>query len=81
MPRAFAVFPVVSENVKLTAISNTELCSQLSTELQNTQLFKEKHVPSIATRRKYRKYDKIEVSLRKLIFQEKGLESLSYSKK
>ena len=69
-PRALAVFPVVSENVESTAISNTELCSQLSIEIQNTKLFKEKQVPSRTTLRKYRAYDKIEVSLSKQFFQE-----------
>ena len=69
MPRAFAVFPVVSEIVKSSEISNVELCCQLSDEVKNTQVAKERQVPPKASLKKFRAHDKIEVSLRKMILK------------
>ena len=83
MPRAIAVFPVVSENViKLEPLDN-ELCHQLSKEAEKVKSTSYEHSQKISRseQNKYRKYEKVEVSLRKIIFQDKALESLLFSRK
>ena len=81
MPRAIAIFPVVFENVSKPNMSNIELCNQLDDEVKKIEQNQKTQPPSKATQNKYRAYDKIEISLRKIIFQEKALESLLFSRK
>ena len=83
MPRAIAVFPVVSENViKLEPLDN-ELCHQLAKEAEKVKSTSYEHSQKISRseQNKYRKYEKVEVSLRNIILQDKALESLLFSKK
>ena len=66
MPRAVAVFPVVSENVTKFKASEKQLCRQLEKQsIEQSELN-----PTKSDENKYRKYDKIEVDLRKFIFNE-----------
>ena len=79
-PRAVAVFPVVSSNLpnlqKKPNQNQTDICDQLSMDEGASRYSKIKRTEI----RKYRAYDKIEVNLRKLIFGEKALESLLFSR-
>ena len=70
MPRAIAVFPVVSKNIGNTTL--TELCRKLENQIQmdeseNQNQLKLKRVTR-TEQNKYREYEKIEVNLRKMIF-------------
>ena len=76
MPRAIAVFPVVSENVTKFKTSKKQFCRQLEKQsIEQTEIN-----PTKSDENKYRKYDKIEVDLRKLIFNKKALQSLLFSR-
>ena len=77
MPRALAVFPVISKNIG-TDQNNNHLRKQLP---QINSLTSENQKPKRSEENKYREYDKIEVDLRKLIFKNKALESLLFSRK
>ena len=83
MPRAIAVFPVVSKNIFRKNSAETELHNQLNLEIEKDKI--ESRLPtqdlSRTVQNKYREYEKIELSLRKLVFKEKSLESLLYSRK
>ena len=83
MPRAIAVFPVVSKNIGNT--TSIELCRQLEDQFKKDKPEKLKQLKHKRVTRteqnKYREYEKIEVNLRKMIFQEKALESLLFSRK
>ena len=77
MPRALAVFPVVSKNIGSDQ-NNNHLYSQLP-QINSSTTKNQK--PTRTEQNKYREYDKIEVDLRKLIFKNKELESLLFSRK
>ena len=77
MPRALAVFPVVSKNIGSDQ-NNNHLYSQLP-QINSSTTKNQK--PTRTEQNKYREYDKIEVDLRKLIFKNKALESLLFSRK
>ena len=77
MPRALAVFPVVSKNIGSDQ-NNNHLYSQLP-QINSSTTKNQK--PTRTEQNKYREYDKIEVDLRKLIFKNKALESLLLGRK
>ena len=83
MPRAIAVFPVVSKNIG--NMNSTELCRQLENQIEKSELDDLNQLINKRVNRteqnKYREYEKIEVNLRKMIFQDKALESLLFSRK
>ena len=83
MPRAIAVFPVVSKNISPENLADVELSKQLNYEIEKARIdqLQPKEVLSRSKQNKYREFEKIEVSLRKMIFKEKALESLLYSRK
>ena len=72
MPRAVAIFPVVFENVSKPNMSNIELCNQHDDEVKKIEQNQKIQPTSKATQNKYRAYDKIEISLRKIIFSKEG---------
>ena len=77
MPRALAVFSVISKNIGSDQ-NNNQLFTQLP---QINGITAKKQKPKRSEENKYREYDKIEVDLRKLIFKNKALESLLFSRK
>ena len=77
MSRAVAVFSVVSENVVKYKTSKRQLCRQLIEHKQSVE--QSQPATTKSEQNKYRKYDKIEVDLRELIFNEKALQSLLFS--
>ena len=82
MPRALAIFSVISENVtNLIKISDTELCGQLNYEIQEIDIGQVNRLVSRTAQKKYGEYNKVEIQLRKLIFQENAIESLLYGRK
>ena len=83
MPRAIAVFPVVSKNIFPENLADVELSKQLNYEIEKAGIdqLQPKEALSHSKQNKYREFEKIELSLRKMIFKEKALESLLYSGK
>ena len=73
MPRAIAVFPVVSKNIGNT--TSIELCRQMEDQFKKNEPEKLKQLKHKRVTRteqnKYREYEKIEVNLRKRFFRKK----------
>ena len=83
MPRAIAVFPVVSINVIKPQPLDDELCYQLASKAERAKSMSHKQGQNVSRSEQntYCKYEKVEVSLRKVIFQDKARKSLLFSRK
>ena len=90
MPLAIAIFPVVSKNIRsYSGVHVGDLSFQLQEQLVEEnqggiqELLIHRNINDELTeteKNKYRQFNKIELDLRKLIFQEKALQSLLFNK-